>query len=232
MSRFDLLYHVNRVLSSAVDLDDMVSALFADYPDLICFKFEVTNEYDDNNYSDYTRLQEVNGWAVDYDGEYEEEDETSDLPKASNEAVQQVMAISEYVNEKHGYGSHEFHRDSYPISDSKKRLKNDPNLQIATACINGTKVPIETLLKADEMWVLHYASAHGRYSPEDEFNIFGRKEMVSYAEVYAKKFGPIGEKTLNYFILSLTADDEEYVQLQGYLKWLKECAERSQGLLE
>ena len=64
MSRFDLLYDIKRTLSNAVDLDDMVAALFADYPDLIRFQFEVTNEYDDNNYSDYTRLKTVNGWSV------------------------------------------------------------------------------------------------------------------------------------------------------------------------
>ena len=232
MSRFDLLYDIKRTLSNAVDLDDMVAALFADYPDLIRFQFEVTNEYDDNNYSDYTRLKTVNGWSVDYDGEYEDEDEgeTSDIPKASNKTVHQVTGVEEYVKEKHGLGDHEFHRDDYTTADSEKRLRNDPNLQIATACINGTKVPIETLLKADEKWVLHYARVHGRYSPEDEFTLIGRKKMMWIAEDYAEEFGPIEEKTLNYFILSITSGDDEYSQLREYLDWLKERAERSQGV--
>lgn len=224
MSRFDLLYDVKQTLSRVVDLDDLVSALFADYTDLISFQFEVTNEYDDNNYSDYTRLQKVNGWAVDYDGEYEDEEEDSELPKASGDAVQQVMAISEYVESKNGYGSHEFHRDDYPAEDSEKRLKNDPNLEAATACINGTKVSVETLLKADEKWVIHYARIHGRYSPEDEFTLIARKDMMWIVDDYAELFGPIGEKTLNYFILSLTSEDDNYEQLQDYLEWLKKRA--------
>lgn len=230
MSRFDLLYDVKQTLSRVVDLDDLVSALFADYPDLISFQFDVTNEYDDNNYSDYTRLQEVNGWAVDYDGEYEEdEDEEGSqfahaMPKASENAVQQVMAINEYVESKHGYGSHEFHRDDFPASDSDDRLKNDPNLEAATACINGTKVSVETLLKADEKWILHYARIHGRYSPEDEFTLIARKDMMWIVDDYAELFGPIEEKTLNYFILSLTSEDDNYEQLQDYLEWLKKRA--------
>ena len=224
MSRFDLLYDVKQTLSRVVDLDDLVSALFADYPDLISFQFDVTNEYDDNNYSDYTRLQRVNGWTVDYDGEYEDEEEDSESPKASGDAVQQVMAISEYVESKLGYGEHEFHRDDYPASDSDDRLKNDPNLEAATACINGTKVSVETLLKADEKWILHYARIHGRYSPEDEFTLIARKDMMWIVDDYAELFGPIEEKTLNYFILSLTSEDDNYEQLQDYLEWLKKRA--------
>ena len=54
--------------------------------------------------------------------------------------------------------------------------------------------------------------------------------MMWIAEDYAEEFGPIEEKTLNYFILSITSGDDEYSQLREYLDWLKERAERSQGV--
>jgi hypothetical protein len=221
MSRFDLLYDAKRALERAVDLDDLVAALFQDHPDLHSFRIEVTNEYDDNNYSDYSRLMNVNGWRVDCYGEYEDEEdqEESDLPKASPESVNKVMSITDHVKDKHGYGEHEFGRGEYENLDT--RAIGSADALCAISVLKGEKIPFSLIREAGERWLLHYADAHGRYSPEDEFELFARENMMGLALDYAKKHGPLSEKTLNYFVLSLNSEDYYYEQLQEYIEWLK-----------
>lgn len=225
MSRFDLAYSIKRTLERAVDLDDLLAALFADHPELQTLEFEVTNEYDDNNYSDYTRLQRVNGWQVDYDGEYEgEDDDTSELPQASVEAVQEAMNLCDFVKEKYGYGDVTFNRDDYDFDESQKRMKSSADLECAVAFLKGEKVGIEKLLEAEGGWWEHHAEAHGRFSPEDEFKVFAREGWMHSALIYAKDHGPLSEKTVNYFILTINADHDDYHALQEYLEWAREKA--------
>lgn len=222
MSRFNLAYDIKRALERTVDLDDLLSALFADHPDLHTLEFESTNEYDDNNYSDYTRLQKVNGRQVDYDGEYEEEDEdeTYDLPKASREACWAATNLCDFVKEKHGYGDIKFERGDHP----PKKISGDPDLECALAFMKGEKLDIKTMVQADFLWWRHHAEIHGRFSPEDEHILFARENWMRVALEYAKIYGPLSEKTLNYFILSSGAGDEDYEPLQEYLEWARERA--------
>jgi hypothetical protein len=221
MSRFDLLHDADNALSRFVDADDLVAALFHDHPDLISFEVDVTNEYDDNNYSDYSRVVKVNGWRVDYEGEYEEDEEESDLPKASREAIGQVMNIPEYVENKWGYGEHDFHRDTFGKSHGAKRIADHAAALCAIALLSGERVPVDTLVEAGGRWALNHAFVHGRHSPEDEFRLFAREDMMGVAMNYAKAHGPLSDKTLNYFILSLKSEDHGYEYLQEYLEWLK-----------
>jgi hypothetical protein len=226
MSRFDLLHDADNALSRVVDADDLVAALFQDHPDLISFEVSVTSEYDDNNYSDYSRVVKVNGWRIDYDGEYEEyeedeEDEESDLPKASREAIEQVMNVPEYVREKWGHGDHDFHRDVFGKSHATKPISERADALCAIALLSGERVSVDTLVEAGGRWALHHAALHGRYSPEDEFRLFAQEDMMGVAMNYARVHGPLSDKTLNYFILSLKSDDYGYEQLQEYLEWLK-----------
>ena len=223
MSRFNLLYDVKNAMERLVNLNDLLAALFADHPDLKTLTFEVTNEYDDNNYSDYSRLYEVNGWQVDYDGEFDEadEDEEHDLPKPSNVSIQAAMSLCEAVKEKHGYGTQEFDRDDYDFDSREKQMKQSPELLCVVAVMQGKKVPAEVVAEAGGNWWSHYAEIYGRFSEEDEFAIFAREGMMGDARQYAEKFGPLSDKTLNYFVLSLTSEDGDYYQLQDYLEWLK-----------
>ena len=48
--------------------------------------------------------------------------------------------------------------------------------------------------------------------------------MIDVAREYAERHGPLSDKTLNYFILSLKSEDNDYEELQKYLEWLKERA--------
>jgi len=224
MSRFELMHYTKRALERAVDLDDLVAALFADYPDLQSFSVDVTNEYDDNNYSDYSRVTRVNGWSVDYDGEYDDiaEEEEISTPKASAEAINNAMDITKYVQEKYGYGEHKFERSVYEGRAKKSAVS--PDAICAMALLNGDRVCVDVLLEACDRWTLYHADAHGRYDEADEFALFARKDAMGLALEYAKKFGPLSEKTLNYFVLSLGADDYGYDKLQEYLEWAKEKA--------
>jgi hypothetical protein len=221
MFHFDLLHDAKSALSRVVGEGDMVAALFHDHPDLISFEVAVTSEYDDNNYSDYSQVTKVNGWSVDFDGEYEEYDEEeSNLPKASREAVEQVLNIPYYVRDERGHGDHNFHRDTFGKPEDKS-LANKADALCAIALLSGEMVSVDTLVDAGGRWALHHAALHGRYSPEDEFRLFAREDAMGLAMNYAKAHGPLSDKTLNYFILSLKSDDYGYEQLQEYLEWLK-----------
>lgn len=227
MSRFDLVYSIKRALERAVDLDDLMAALFADHPELQTLEFEVTNEYDDNNYSDYTRLTRVNGWLVDYDGNYEDDEDqdvTSELPKASVEAVQEAMNLCDFVKEKYGYGDMKFERGDYDFDRSQKKMKSSADLDCAVAFMKGEKPTVDAIIEADFGWWSEYAEIHGRFTPEDEFRVFAREGWMSPALEYAKNYGPLSEKTVNYFILSINAEHDDYNSLQEYLEWIKEKA--------
>ena len=222
MSRFDLLHDAKNALDRAVDMEDLVASLFKDHPDLISFEVSVTNEYDDNNYSDYSRVTTVNGHSIDYEGEHEEEydeEDASDLPKASQEAIERVMLLPEYVQEKWGHGEHTFDRAKY--ENVRGKMTDHSDALCAIALLEGDKVPVDTLLKSMERWVLHHADIHGRYRDEDEYLLFAREDMMGMALVYAERHGPLSDKTLNYFILSLKSEDHGYEHLQEYLEWLK-----------
>jgi len=228
MSRFDLAYSIKRTLERAVDLDDLMAALFADHTDLQTLEFEVTNEYDDNNYSDYTRLQKVNGWQVDYDGNYEEEEDeddmASDLPKASQKACWDAMNLCDFMKEKYGYGDIKFKRGDYDYKNTKKKMKSNAELDCALAFMKGDKPTVDAIIEADGGWWSHYAEAHGRFSPEDEFRVFAREGWMGPALTYAKDYGPLSEKTLNYFILTINSEHDDYENLQEYLELVREKA--------
>jgi hypothetical protein len=220
MSRFDLLCEAKSALSRAIDFDDLLCALFAEHPDLHSFEFQVTNEYDDNNYSDYSRLVEVNGRRVDCDGRYEDdEEEDGEIPNMPEEIIDDIVWLSEYIKEKHGHGDHNFVRGDYKGGGSSFRGK--ANMECALAILDGRKVATSVLLEAGERWIIRHAELHGRYKKEDEFLLFAREGMMGAAMEYAKMVGHLSEKTLNYFVLTMNSESHEYDSLQEYLKWTK-----------
>lgn len=222
-SRFDLAYDIKRAMENVVGLDDLLAAIFADHPDLQTIEFEVTNEYDDNNYSDHTQLQSVNGWRVDYDGEFDPdyEEEHHDLPKPSQEAAWVATNLCDFVKERYGYGDVKFKRRDYDHEKSKGKMRSDAALECAVAVMKGNRLPLEKVIEAEGNWWRHYADVHGRYSPEDEFALFAREGWMGSALEYAKEFGPLSEKTVNWFVLSSNKDDGDHERLQEYLAWAK-----------
>jgi len=227
MLNFDKQYSIRNVLERIVTEDDLITAVFNDISELQEFTFSKTNEYDDNNYSDYSRLTKVNGHPVNCDGEYEEDlveqDDTSERHEVSERAVDEAMNLAEFVKEKYGHGEHEFKRADYK-GRSDGLVRGTANMECAVAVLNKKAVPLSTLLEAYSEWILHYADAHGRYGDDEEFALFAREDMMGMALAYAKRFGPLADKTLNYFILSVNSEDHGHDHLQEYLKWLKKVA--------
>lgn len=228
MSRFELMYEIKSALENTIGLDELMVALFADHPDLTTVEYSVTNEYDDNNYSDYSRLAKVNGWQVDYDGEYEEDEDEDEpaAPKASRESIDAAMRLSDSVQGRFGYGDHAFDRADFPLNKEQKKIKGGASFDCAVALMQHKKVSMKKLFEAEGLWWLRHAEMHGKYSPEDEFTLFAREGWMGHAFMYAQKFGPLSEKTLNFFILSAKADAEndDHRNLQEYLEWAKERA--------
>lgn len=221
MSRFDLLYSLKTEFERAVRSGDLIAAVFADHPDLESFQVDVTNEYDDNNYSDYARTTKVNGWYIDYEGEYEDEEEDPKTPKASAAAIEACMGVADQIKEEWGYGDHTFERSEFVQVRDLKEILDNPGLSCIISLAKGEKVPTDVLLECDSRWVLKHAELHGRYTEEDEFLLFAREGMMWQAKEYAKQVGPLSDKTLNYYVLSLTSEDHEYDALQEYLEWAK-----------
>jgi hypothetical protein len=215
-----MLRDARKALSRAIDLDDMLSALFREDPELHSFVVEVTNEYDDNNYSDYSRVTKVNGRYVDYNGDYEEENEKNPLPVVENNTIQMIVDLTESIMEKYGHGEIEISRGDYD-SDKARPITGLAEMRCATALLNGEKIPVSILSKSDHTWSIHHAEVHGRYSDEDEFALFAQEGMMGLAFDYARTFGPLSEKTLNYFVLTLRAEDDDHEHLQEYLKWTR-----------
>ena len=221
MSRFDLLYSIKSEFERTIKAGDLIAAVFADHPDLQSFEVDVTSEYDDNNYSDYARTTRVNGWYIDYEGECEDEEDDSDTPKASAAAIEACMEVAHQIREEWGYGDHTFERSGFSSCRDPKEILNSPDLSCILSLAKGDKVPTDVLLECDARWVLRHAELHGRFSPEDEFRLFAREGMMWQAKEYAKKHGPLSDKTLNYYVLSLTSENHEYEALQEYLEWTK-----------
>lgn len=221
MSRFDLLYSMKSEFERVVRPGDLIAAVFADHPDLESFQVDVTSEYDDNNYSDYSRTTKVNGWHIDYEGNYEDDEDDSESPKASERAVVACMEIANQIKEEWGYGDHVFDRADFSSPRDPKDILASPDLSCILSLAKGEKVPTNVLVECASQWVLRHAELHGRFSPEDEFLLFAREGMMWSAKEYAEQHGPLSEKTLNYYILTLKADDHEYEHLQEYLEWVK-----------
>ena len=73
--RFAKMKCVDSFLRRVIKKDQFVVALFNDHPELKVFSFSKTQEYDDNNYYDSVQLQSVNGYEVDVEGNYYDEEE-------------------------------------------------------------------------------------------------------------------------------------------------------------
>lgn len=221
MSRFDLLYSMKSEFERTVRASDLIAAVFADHPDLDSFQVDVTNEYDDNNYSDYARTTKVNGWHIDYDGEYDDDEEGSEAPKASDAAIEACLGVADQIKEEWCHGDHLFKRSEFSSSRDLKEFLSSPNLSCILSLSKGEKVPTDVLLECDAKWVLRHAELHGSYTEEDEFRLFAREGMMWLAKEYAKQVGPLSDKTLNYYVLTLKAEDSEYEHLQEYLEWAR-----------
>lgn len=229
MLHFNKLYDIRRILENVVSGDDLIRAVFEDAPELQEFTWSVTNEYDDNNYSDYVRLTAVNGWRLDYDDAYEEEQD-SDLPKIEDmNIVGTVRDLVEIVGKEFGYNEdHKIDR-AYAMrhKNAKKKRSDRAEVKYIMSHLMGKKLPENFFVRADPKWALYHALEHGRFKPETEFKIFARDGHMFDARRYAQEIvkGPLDEKIENFFILNSQPDTPDYEDLKKYLEFKKNAAQ-------
>ena len=230
MLHFNKLFDIRRILENVVSNDDLIRAVFEDIPELQEISFAVTNEYDDNNYSDYVNLTGVNGWRVDYDNEYEEDCEGSDLPKIEDmNKVGTIRDLVETVGKEFGYefGYNEDHKidRAYAMrhKNAKKKRSDRAEVKYIMSHLMGKKLPENFFVRADPKWALYHALEHGRFKPETEFKIFARDGHMFDARRYAQEIvkGPLDEKIENFFILNSQPDTPDYEDLKKYLEFKK-----------
>lgn len=225
MINFDKMYDISRTMKRIVTPDHLITALFMDIPELKEFTWSVTSEYDDNNYSDYTTLTTINGRGVDYDAEYEEEEE--DLPSLSREARNKVLELVQAVGEEFGHSEeHSASREDY-LPKSKRSYHaeaDDEELGYVTAYMNKSTLPREYFEKLkNTKWATYYAHDHGRFPPDLEFKIYAREDGMWDALHYARCIGSrLSEGVENYFILNSGEEDKKHLQI-----YIEEFVEKS-----
>lgn len=232
MLNFDKQYSVRRVLERIVTEDDLITAVFKDIPELQEFTWSKTSEYDDNNYSDYSRLNTINGYAVDYDGDYEEfgDDESiepqSNMPRIEDRNARHT--IRDLVDSiADGFDHREdivISREEYlPKVTRTVRAKADrEELDYVRSYMSGKTLPDSFFLKLENpKWAIYYADDHGRFSEDMEFKIFAQEGRMHYAYLYARHIikGPLPEKIENFYLLNNSEEDKE--DLKVYLDFKK-----------
>jgi hypothetical protein len=231
MLRFNKLYDIKRTLENVVSNDDLIRAVFEDIPELQEISFGVTNEYDDNNYSDYVRLTAVNGWVIDYEDEYEDGDEqTSDMPKIEDmNKVGTIRDLVEMVGKEFGYNEdHKIDRAYAMRHKNVKKKAEKAEMKYIMSHLMGKRLPENFFVRADPKWALYHALDHGRFKPETEFKIFAREGYMCDALRYAEEIlkGPLDEKIENFFILNSQPDSRDYENLKKYLEFKKSIAQK------
>lgn len=227
MLRFSKIYDIRRVLENVVCDEDLIRAAFEDIPELDSISFSVTNEYDDNNYSDYCRLTEINGWRMDYDDNYDESDENeSPLPKIEDKnKIGNLIDLVQTVGKDFGYN--EDHKIDRAFALRRPRVKRGSDekaeLKYVLNHVMGKKLKENFFVKAPPKWALYHAVDHGRFTPEAEFKIFAKEGRMNEALKYAQEVlkGPLDERIENFFILNSQPDSSDYEFLKEYIEFKK-----------
>lgn len=237
MLNFEKMCEIKQILQQNFTVENMIRCVFLDHPELECFGFSCTNEYDDNNYSDYTNLRTVNGHAVDYDGEYDEDSEPkSDLPRVDRGTVDDLLSLMGIIGTEFGHGEDlECHRDSYAnVSSKSGRISKSEKAQkeYINSWMTKSTLADEWFLKNDTKFASYYAQDHGPFSPELEMKIFGKTGEMRSAYMYAQAIGkPFSEALETFFtthaVLGSGEDDDghflkRYLVLKEHFKKKKE----------
>ena len=231
MIHFEKAQTIKNQFSKIISDQDLIRSLFLEMPDLQCFTIEKTNEYDDENYTDYMQVLSVNNYNVDYDLNYEEEekelDEQNNLPKIKEEYLGSFGSLIYDLNYVE-YGETTFSRENYDLNEdsfSKSILENIQRTvsKYAISFISETSLDVDYFVNKHPRYAVYYAMERGRFNPEDEFKIFAQKGRMKQAYEYAKCVikGNLPEKIENFFILNDSVDEDDHEQLQRYLSEIK-----------
>jgi hypothetical protein len=237
MGQFELFIETKSQLASLISRDQIIASFFKDYPEVKSFAFDKTSEYDDNNYSDSTRLMNINGLDVNWDGEYVDEDnEVIENPSeeikskmVSEEASSACFHLMEEVSGFYDYGEWSIEQEDFEFQPIN--FKNQ-KLDILTNICNGVKneEDLETILSWDSIYekmryIKLYCGKFGRLTPEQEYELFcdpdenvGMANAYSYArEINAK----LSDKVFQYFVLDNMRKNKKDPSLDQYSGFAK-----------
>jgi hypothetical protein len=209
MLNFDKIYEIHSALKRVYTESDMIAAVFADCPELETFNFSVTSEYDDNNYSDQIQLTAINGRPVDYDAEYEDEDEEGEYgPKVDSATRASLLDLVDLVGDSFGHSDDHLIKRGIFLSKKKKSfVRGKPEIQYAIAHVSGGKIENEWFLNNDSKYAAFYAEDHGRFSKDMEMKLFAGKNMMRCCLMYAQALRkPLPKHLENYWMTRCVLD--------------------------
>jgi hypothetical protein len=212
-------YELREMMRRSVRRNDLISAFFEDYPEVEHIAFAFEQEYDDNNYSDHTRLTSINrAEVVDEWG-----DEPQELP-VSDEVLYAARDLVSCVAEEFGY-SHsedwELYRKNYPPQEGPKGDLTDEESEYLSSYLSHTELPEKWFLKKQPKWANYYALDWGRFTEKTEFALFAKKGRMREAFWYAFHVikGRLPEPVENFFLLSANKDGEDHEWLRRYMEF-------------
>lgn len=194
MLNYEKMSEIQHILKNSVSINTLIASVFEDCPDLKEFSFSCTNEYDDNNYSDYTRLIAVNGHRVDYDGEYEEDEADDDDEESKEKKIEDKVVIETLVNLVHQIGTEFGHgddlvcrREEYVLRKTGKKSKGQKaEMEYICSYLTGGELDKEWFLKNDPKFACYYAQDHGAFSKDLEMILFCKQGRMYHAFLYAQ----------------------------------------------
>lgn len=226
MLQYSKKSELKRLLSKVVTNDCIIRGIFEDNPDLECFSFEKTSEYDDNNYSDQVVLTSINNHHVDFDGRYEDDDnyegcesgkEKSELPKVSRDVVECIMDVIYDLSSDFDYDEHKVNRNSY-VNKSFERLDKE-EAKYLNSYLTKTKIEEKWFVK-NVQWAAYYAEDNGPFSKEIEAKIFCKEGRMRDAYMYAQATkAPLSNAIETFFTTRHLVDpnDNDNFWLKKYL---------------
>jgi hypothetical protein len=206
---------------------NLLRDLFVEIPTLKSVGFCKSNEYNDNNYSDYFKITSINGvnFESDYSDDYyvdEEGNEIKDLPKEMPDKNYEVPFIINTLeslsSEEYGYDDHLETRESVLSTPRKKESKDKAFNAYYIALKTGEKVNDLSVFKNNPNWALYYSmDVLKSRLPRELESVF--KKDIKYAYYYATNVikGNLPEMIENHFlkkaknILLETFDKDGYV---------------------
>ena len=217
MIRYRKLRDLKAAMRHVVDRDDLIVELFRSMPELQCFGFTKSQEYDDNNYYDHTRLTSINGHL--YSNGYEDEEgfpenhEVSNLPKIADHKVHWIEDLVDWIEDVYERDDEElvFKREHYETS---KPRRLDREQRYFSAYLTKKKLPDSFFVKSDPKYALYHALDHGRFKPEVEYKIFAKHGEMENALEYARHIikGRLPEAVENFYFLDCSDEDKECFQ--------------------
>jgi hypothetical protein len=184
---------------------NLLRDLFVEIPTLKSVGFCKSNEYNDNNYSDYFKITSING--VNFSDDYyvdEEDNEIKDLPQEmpdKNYEVPFIISTLESLSEEYGYDDYLETRESVLSTPRKKESKDKAFNAYYIALKTGEKVNDLSVFKNNPNWALYYSmDVLKDRLPREIESVF--KKDIRFAYYYAKNVikGSLPEMIEKHFL--------------------------------